>query len=145
MQKNAEKPASEKLDQNDQVNCGLYTEKTRLGGPILQIGGVKPLPCEVRLSSKVLAAAGLGPSYEVEMTARDGEIIVKRLGGPARSIVNDLKPRRTPIMDSLMTMTRKYDARQRATMEGEPYPSGEDEGEGQAAGLSDVQIDQEEL
>jgi hypothetical protein len=87
-----------------------YTEKARLstGRPVFGNQG-KPMPCRLKLSSDVLDAAGLGPSHEVELIATEGQIIIKRVGGPAPSLPFKSTNAMTEVLDDLTKYTRSRD------------------------------------
>ena len=98
--------------QNDGADTTIYTEKTSLGGPIPRLG-TGPAPCRLQLSHEVLKAAGLGPNYEVEVIAREGEILVRRIGAPKPSAWETPRQPDPGVIDQLMEVTRERLARQK--------------------------------
>jgi len=153
MPKNAVKPetanetaTSEPQGQNGLMDTTPYTEKTALGGPIFKAGyGV--MPCRVQLSGKILAAAGLKPRDQVEITAESGQIILKKIGGPSPGLpTKSTKSGMDRALDALMTMTKEHEAKLRADRERLQAYREEAEAEDEEPDeLSDEQRRQEEL
>ena len=88
-----------------------YTEKARLstGRPVFGLGD-KPMPCRLKLTSNILAAAGLGPSHEVELTATPGQIVITHVAGPAPGLPFKGTSGMTKALDGLMEATREHKA-----------------------------------
>jgi len=85
-----------------------YTEKTYLGGPMPSLSS--PAPCRIVLSSEALAASGMFPGYDVQVTAQDGVITIERIGPPAPGIFGTARPKPSCLMDELMSYTRQREA-----------------------------------
>jgi len=109
-----------------------YTEKARLstGRPVFGLGD-KPMPCRLKLSSDVLAAAGMGPSHEVELTATPGQIVITHVAGPAPSVWSTPRPKQPNLIDELNEFSSRRD-------KGLPVDEVEEP-------LSDAQLDGEAL
>lgn len=151
MPKNSVKPYSETATSDPR--CGnhitAYTEKTSLGGPIFKVGyGV--MPCRVQLSGKILAAAGLKPRDQVEVTADSGVILIKKIGEPSGALpINGCSAAKKQMLDALMADTRAFEAEQKAAREQryayQEETEGEDEPESGPEPLDEVQRSREEL
>jgi len=87
-----------------------YTETTRLstGRPVFGLQG-KPMPCRLKLTSDILAAAGLGPSHEVELIATTGQIIIKKVAEPSPSVWSTPRPKQPNLIDELNEYSRRRD------------------------------------
>lgn len=109
-----------------------YSEKTSLGSPIPRIGGTGPLPCRIKLSSAVLAAADLLAGHLVEVEATPGTITIRKTTTPAPPGKPQERPRspREQQMADLMAFTRR---REKGLPEGGEEP------------LSTEQLDSEAL
>ena len=103
MPKNAVKPES----------AEPYSEQTRLGASIPIVMGVGPMACRLKISGKALQAAGMLPRDLIEVTARAGEILIKRIAEAEPSPWSGPRPE-SPAqkeMAELMTWTRERQAR----------------------------------
>lgn len=85
-----------------------YTEKTHLGGPMPSMSS--PARCKIVLSSEVLAASGMFPGYQVQVTAQDGVVTIERIGPPAPGVFETARPKPNSMMDELMGYTRQREA-----------------------------------
>ena len=156
MPKNAVKPeAAEPISetassnpggQNDLTGTTPYTEKTALGGPVPVVMGTGLMSCRVKLSGKVLQAAGLKPNDQIELiSVGDGQILIRKIA--------ELKPGLTwakttgmdRALDVLMAQTRAFEAEQRAAREQRYAYQEETEAEDEPESLNEAQISQEEL
>lgn len=88
-----------------------YSETTRLstGRPVFGLED-KPMPCGLKLTSNILAAAGLGPSHEVELTATPGQIVITHVAGPAPGLPFKGTSGMTKALNGLMEATREHKA-----------------------------------
>lgn len=124
-----------------------YSEQTSLGGPILKIGSYGPMPCKLRLSSKILAAASMKPRDQVELIAGENEIIIRKVGEPAPGLPFKSTTGTTRMLDALMAATREKEAEMKAAREQryayQEETEAEAEGVDGAAPLNLEQIDQE--
>ena len=147
----AAEPINETASSEPRAQNGpmAYSEKTSLGGPIFKAGyGV--MPCRVQLSGKILAAAGLKPRDQVEVTADSGVIIIKKFGEPTPGLpIKGCSTAKKQMLDALMAETRAFEAEQRAARERmyalPEEPEAEAEGVDGAAPLNLEQVSEEEL
>ena len=115
----SETATSEPSGQNGLPGTTPYTEQTSLGGPILKIGSYGVMPCKLRLSSKILATAGMKPRDQVELVAvGDGQILIKKIGEPFHGLpITGCSAAKKQMLDVLMAETRAFEAEQRAARE----------------------------
>ena len=157
MPKNAVKPESaEPIDETatsdpgDQNDLAAYSEQSSLGGPIFKIGTYGPMPCRLQLSSKILQASGLKPRDQVQLIAEEGQIIIRKTGGPSPGLhIQGCSAAKKQMLDTLMAETRAFEAEQRAARERrmayrEEIAAGA-EGVDGAAPLNLEQVSEEEL
>ena len=125
----------------------LYSEQTSLGGPVPKLGYYGVMPCKLKLSSKILAAAGLKPNDRIELIAvGDGQILIKKIGEPSPALPFKSTNGTTRMLDALMADTRAFEAEQKAAREQRYSYQEETEGEdSEPDELSDEQRRQEEL
>ena len=121
-----------------------HSEKIVLGGPKPRLGP-GPNPCRLELSHEALKAAGMWPNDEVEVLSRQGEILVRRIGGPKPSAWDRPRPQSSGIIDELWSFTKEREARLKAAREGAWIDTDDEPGEEGEEPLSDEQIDQEAL
>lgn len=142
-------PTNETASSNpgDQNDLTAYTEQTSLGGPIFKIGTYGPMPCRLQLSSKILQASGLKPRDQVQLIAEEGQIIIRKTGGPSPGLhIQGCSAAKKQMLDTLMAETRAFEAEQRAARERRMAYREETEGEdSEPDELSDEQRRQEEL
>ena len=127
-----------------------YSEQTSLGGPILKIGSYGPMPCKLRLSSKILAAASMKPRDQVELIAGENEIIIRKTGEPNPALPFKSSSGTTRMLDSLMDFTREKEAelkeaRERMYAYREEPEDDSESSTGGAAPLNLEQVSEEEL
>ena len=113
------------------------------------VGG-GPMACKLTLSGKILQASGLKPRDQVQLIAEEGQIIIRKTGGPSPGLhIQGCSAAKKQMLDALMTETRAFEAEQRAARERRyslpEEPEAEDEGEDGAAPLNLEQRRQEEL
>jgi len=157
MPKNAVKTeAAEPIDETatsnprGQNDLAAYSEKTSLGGPIFKIGTYGPMPCRLQLSSKILEGSGLKPRDQVQLIAEEGQIIIRKTGGPSPGLhIQGCSAAKKQMLDTLMAETRAFEAEQRAARERrmayrEEIAAGA-EGVDGAAPLNLEQVSEEEL
>ncbi len=145
-------PTNETASSNpgDQNDLTAYTEQTSLGGPIFKIGTYGPMPCRLQLSSKILQASGLKPRDQVQLIAEEGQIIIRKTGGPSPGLhIQGCSAAKKQMLDTLMAETRAFEAEQRAARERrmayrEEIAAGA-EGVDGAAPLNLEQVSEEEL
>jgi len=145
-------PYSETASSNPrgQNDLTAYTEQTSLGGPIFKIGTYGPMPCRLQLSSKILQASGLKPRDQVQLIAEEGQIIIRKTGGPSPGLhIQGCSAAKKQMLDTLMAETRAFEAEQRAARERrmayrEEIAAGA-EGVDGAAPLNLEQVSEEEL
>jgi bifunctional DNA-binding transcriptional regulator/antitoxin component of YhaV-PrlF toxin-antitoxin module len=148
----AAEPVSETASSNpgDQNDLTAYTEQTSLGGPIFKIGTYGPMPCRLQLSSKILERSGLKPRDQVQLIAEEGQIIIRKTGGPSPGLhIQGCSAAKKQMLDTLMAETRAFEAEQRAARERrmayrEEIAAGA-EGVDGAAPLNLEQVSEEEL
>ena len=96
----------------------LYSEQTSLGGPVPKLGYYGVMPCKLKLSSKILAAAGLKPNDKIELIAvGDGQILIKKIGEPVPGLPFKSTTGTTRMLDALMEATREREAEMKAARE----------------------------
>ena len=120
-----------------------YAEQTRLGGPIPVVMGGGAAACRVKLSGRLLEAAGMLPRDLIEVTARAGEILIKRIAEAeplAWSAPRPASPAQQE-MDQLMRWTKERQAR----LDGDVDEVGEGDETGDGLGLNEDQVNREEL
>ncbi len=144
----AAEPANSKPGCEDHITA--YSEKTSLGGPVPVLMGGGPMPCKLKLSSKILAAAGLKPNDRIELiSVGDGQILIKKIGEPLPGLPFKSTNGTSKMLDILMTATREREAEMREARERryayQEEPEAEDEAEGGAEPLDEVQCSREEL
>jgi len=116
----------------------------------MKIGTPAPLPCRLSLSSKILAVAGLKPRDQVQLIAEEGQIIIRKTGGPSPGLhIQGCSAAKKQMLDTLMAETRAFEAEQRAARERrmayrEEIAAGA-EGVDGAAPLNLEQVSEEEL
>ena len=145
-------PTNETASSNpgDQNDLTAYTEQTSLGGPIFKIGTYGPMPCRLQLSSKILERSGLKPRDQVQLIAEEGQIIIRKTGGPSPGLhIQGCSAAKKQMLDTLMAETRAFEAEQRAARERrmayrEEIAAGA-EGVDGAAPLNLEQVSEEEL
>ena len=145
-------PTNETASSNpgDQNDLTAYTEKTALGGPVPVVMGGGRMACRVKISGKILQAAGMKPRDQVEVTAESGVIVIRKIGEPGPALpIKGCSAAKKQMLDILMADTRAFEAEQKAAREQryayQEEPEAEDEGEDGAAPLNLEQVDQEEL
>ena len=97
----------------------LYSEQTSLGGPVPKLGYYGVMPCKLKLSSKILAAAGLKPNDRIELIAvGDGQILIKKIGEPVPGLhITGCSAAKKQMLDCLMSETNAFEAEQKAARE----------------------------
>ena len=119
-----------------------YSEQTSLGGPVPKLGSYGVMPCKLKLSGKILAAAGMKPNDKVELQAESGAIVIRKTGEPSPALPFKSTNGTTRMLDVLMADSRAFEAEQKAAREQRYALEGEDE---EPDELSDEQRRQEEL
>ena len=95
-----------------------YSEQTSLGGPVPKLGSYGVMPCKLKLSGKILAAAGMKPNDKVELQAESGAIVIRKTGEPAPGLpITGCSAAKKQMLDVLMAETRAFEAEQRAARE----------------------------
>ncbi|MDM7912170.1 MAG: hypothetical protein QUS09_03650 [Methanotrichaceae archaeon] len=116
MSKKETKPEGGKPTERDNPDEEIsHTETGWLSGPISVIWDKSPPPCRLTLSHEALKAANMAGGDQVEVTARPGEILIRRIGGPLPSVFDAPKREKKPnLIDHLMDMTKEWEAKQKA-------------------------------
>ena len=88
-----------------------YSEQTRLGSPIPVVMGGGRMACRIKLSGKILEVAGVLPHDLIEVTARDGVVVLKKVAEPAPPEHPQERARspRERQLDDLMEWSRRHE------------------------------------
>ena len=108
------------------------------------------MPCRLQLSPKILEQAAMKPRDQVQLIAEEGQIIIRKTGGPSPGLhIQGCSAAKKQMLDTLMAETRAFEAEQRAARERmyvlPEEPEAEAEGVDGAAPLNLEQVSEEEL